>query len=315
MKILSHKKGFTLVELIIVVSIIAVLASLAFMALSGETAQARDSKRLSDLKTFEDAIATSNGKNKKIDYAGLGTIAGPVTTNTGDLYPLRGAYLVQIQNGLFDSDVIPTIPRDPKGAQYIGAFFSTTDYQLLATKENSDTKIETALVRGSFKEGAIIDVLTADTDDAYAAGEYIDVANPSRFIAGDIIKVDSEYMVVMGANTVTKRVYVFRDASLPAAGAGTSPLKVHNKGTSIKLYDSAPGAESLVCLGGVTARAAASSATTNADDSGAVITVGTPNTFTTTAAASADAWGRVCTTATNLITDDGTVKPYTVVTQ
>ena len=39
MKTCSHKKGFTLVELIIVVSIIAVLASLAFMALSGETAQ------------------------------------------------------------------------------------------------------------------------------------------------------------------------------------------------------------------------------------------------------------------------------------
>nr|HPO06207.1 prepilin-type N-terminal cleavage/methylation domain-containing protein [Candidatus Gracilibacteria bacterium] len=60
--------GFTLIELIIVIAIIAILASLAFMSLSGETAQARDSKRVGDLKTYEDSIATANGKNKRIHF-------------------------------------------------------------------------------------------------------------------------------------------------------------------------------------------------------------------------------------------------------
>jgi prepilin-type N-terminal cleavage/methylation domain-containing protein len=243
----NRPQGFTLVELIIVVSIIAVLSSLAFMSLSGETAQARDSKRVADIKTFEDSIATSNGKNKKIDFTNnpeLGAVQDTsITTTSGALFPLRGAYLIQIKNGLFDSDVLPTIPRDPKGAPYLASFLSKTEYQIFGTLENPDTKTETAVARGSFKAGAIIDVLIADTDDSSLT---FSVANSRRFVAGDVIKIDNEEM------TVATFIYypTTKVSTVTVAARGGTP-KVHNKGASIKLKTPVEGTNSLLCLGAI----------------------------------------------------------------
>ena len=299
----QNKKGFTLVELIIVVSIIAVLASLAFMALSGETAQARDSKRLADIKVFEDAIATSNGKNKKIDYNNstdngsvpddYSTVTSyQVTTSAGTLTPMRGAYLVPVKSGIFDSDVIPTIPRDPKGAPYYGAFLSATDYQIFGSAENPDTKVATAIVRGSFKEGAILDVLTNDI----AVGDgTIPVASARRFVKGDIVKVDSEEMLVVSFNTTTNIVTVTR------AQNGTTAA-VHNKGASVKLKTAATGADSLVCLG--TIQDADGGAIANAANYQAAVT-------------GAAAIGAVCDNSTisasaGSLTDGGITLPYNV---
>jgi prepilin-type N-terminal cleavage/methylation domain-containing protein len=240
----KQKQGFTLVELIIVITIIAVLASLAFMSLSGETAQARDSKRVSDLQTFENSIATSNGKNKPVHYkvddinSRTNPNQEPLTTNSGELRPLRGAYLVPMSEDIFDSDVLPTVPRDPKGSRYLGAFLSKTDYQLFGTKENPSTQNPLAEVRGSFKEGMILDVLTDDINETETR---IPVANPSRFVQGDIIKIDNEQMVVSVFNAVDGEIEVSR------AYDGTT-AKVHNKGASVKIKQFETGADSLVCL-------------------------------------------------------------------
>lgn len=50
------KKGFSLVELLVVITIIAVLSVTAFVALGGQTAKAKNSKRMQDLGTIQSAL-------------------------------------------------------------------------------------------------------------------------------------------------------------------------------------------------------------------------------------------------------------------
>ena len=52
----KFKRAFTLVELIIVIAIIAILAVTAFLLLTKWLAESRDTRRLSDLNTIENAL-------------------------------------------------------------------------------------------------------------------------------------------------------------------------------------------------------------------------------------------------------------------
>ncbi len=56
MKIKKHNKGFSLVELLVVIAIIAVLSVVAFTAVGGQTAKARNARRAQDLSTIQGAL-------------------------------------------------------------------------------------------------------------------------------------------------------------------------------------------------------------------------------------------------------------------
>jgi len=57
MKIMKHKKyGFTLVELIVVITILAILWTIAFINLQGYSSTARDSIRISDVKNIKTSL-------------------------------------------------------------------------------------------------------------------------------------------------------------------------------------------------------------------------------------------------------------------
>jgi len=52
-----HKnKGFTLIEMLIVISIIALLASMILVGMGGARAKARDSRRIADIKNVQNAL-------------------------------------------------------------------------------------------------------------------------------------------------------------------------------------------------------------------------------------------------------------------
>lgn len=53
---MKQRKGFTLVELLVVISIIGLLSTLAVVALNQARVRARDSKRLSDVKQIQTAL-------------------------------------------------------------------------------------------------------------------------------------------------------------------------------------------------------------------------------------------------------------------
>lgn len=246
-------------ELIIVIAIISLLASLAFMAMSGETGEARDTRRISDIKNIEDLIVTSNAKSLSINH---GSSTAEITTNLGvanGVNPLRGAYLVSVAGTLFN--LATASPNtDPKGTSYIAGFINNNSYQIIGAEENPETGIPTAIVSGSFREGVIVDQTRA------AIGLVTDeilVSNPDQFVAGDVITIDNEDMVVAGYNAKRSTIAVLASSvDIPPRSDGVvGNMAVHSKGAKIKLKYLAPRAGGIFCLGKLDTLASGSWAT------------------------------------------------------
>lgn len=71
----KNKKGFTLIELLIVVAIIGILATLVIVAIQNSRTNARDSKRLADIKQMQTALELYFNDNKSYPTAVTNTIA------------------------------------------------------------------------------------------------------------------------------------------------------------------------------------------------------------------------------------------------
>jgi prepilin-type N-terminal cleavage/methylation domain-containing protein len=82
--IINKRKGFTLIEILIVVAIIAILASVVLVGL-GPTQQAgRDARRISDLSEVQNGLELYYNKNGQYPAPGAGTwSAGLAATLTG----------------------------------------------------------------------------------------------------------------------------------------------------------------------------------------------------------------------------------------
>ena len=91
----NTKKAFTLVELIVVITILAILGTIAFMSLQGYSADARNTKRTNDINSIGGSINIKSTKgssllsfvdNTVITTANLtnGSIAGTGVINNTD---------------------------------------------------------------------------------------------------------------------------------------------------------------------------------------------------------------------------------------
>ena len=120
----SERKGFTLIEILIVVAIIAILASVVLVGLGPTQSLGRDARRVSDLHEVQNGLELYyNAKGAyPVAAKGVWTGAGSLTTD------LTGAGLQ-----------INSVPQDPSGGaatyQY-GTDAAGTTYILGANLEN-----------------------------------------------------------------------------------------------------------------------------------------------------------------------------------
>lgn len=156
----TNKKAFTLVELLVVVTIIAILSVTAYMAMGGQTIKARDSRRIEDLSTIQTALELYF-----VEFSRYPAVleSGEATSSAGWKIPKK---------------YLSIISTDPGSAEhsYVYTLSGTTTYEIAATLEvdgdptnyeayvvgNSDTPLtETAGGLGRYNNSG---VLTACTD-------------------------------------------------------------------------------------------------------------------------------------------------------
>jgi len=122
-KSLNNPSGFTLVELLVVISIIAILSVIGITVFTGVQKNARDAKRKADIEAISKSLEahynnTTCGATSAAPYC-------PVTATTAAL--------------LFSDGKIPTNPS-PGGAAYSGLpNAAAATYNICATLEDTTT--------------------------------------------------------------------------------------------------------------------------------------------------------------------------------
>lgn len=115
--------GFTLVELLITVSIIAILASVGLVTYSHSQAIGRDGKRRDDIRAIATALEAYYQKNGQYPiFSGITQTSADWATFTTDLNP-----------------DISQMPTDPGTYSYYYDSASGTDYTLCAELENPNS--------------------------------------------------------------------------------------------------------------------------------------------------------------------------------
>jgi prepilin-type N-terminal cleavage/methylation domain-containing protein len=104
-KNLQSKKGFTLVEILVVIAIIGLLSMVVFASVSQVRANARDKERLANLKQMQAAIEIYGNVNGRYPAPGCGRSAGSWTGH-GSTFGSCAIYIAGI------SDLMNPLPID-----------------------------------------------------------------------------------------------------------------------------------------------------------------------------------------------------------
>ena len=83
MKFFKNKKGFTLVELVVVIAILGILAGIAIPRFMDATASARGAKIVADLRTIDSAVMMYQAKEGKLPKA----VEAAAANTSADLVP------------------------------------------------------------------------------------------------------------------------------------------------------------------------------------------------------------------------------------
>jgi type II secretion system protein G len=135
MKLFSSKKGFTLIELVVVIAILGILAGIAIPRFLDATATARGAKIVADMRTIDSAIMMYNAKTGNLPSTAADiTTDGTATTPTTQYkllaawpVPPTGNAIITKNDGAINTAsttksfcVLPMVWIKPEGRAYIG---------------------------------------------------------------------------------------------------------------------------------------------------------------------------------------------------
>ena len=148
----NTKQGFTLVELIVVITILAILGTIAFISIQGYSADARNTKRTSDLGSLNSALVTAttkgtpllafvaSGSNSQLTSASIAGTGVTVGTDYSAGTPNYSAIGIKAENF-----------KDPNGQHYrMGATTKIDGKYEFAASMESDSGGKTAKVQGTY---------------------------------------------------------------------------------------------------------------------------------------------------------------------
>ncbi len=136
---IEYRKGFTLIEILIVVAIIAILASIVIVGLGPAQQSGRDARRLSDIQGIQNGLELYYQKCGFYPNAIDNTTACPGDTSND--FP--GMVTAVVGSGVIASaSNIPNDPSYPHQSYFYGSPDGTS-YTLGATLENQNNSVFT----------------------------------------------------------------------------------------------------------------------------------------------------------------------------
>ena len=129
----AKRKGFTIVELMVVIVVIGILAGISTVAYNGAQQRARDTKRIHDVEAIVSALTGIATKNNPIlfDTSGAGANAATVgLISTGPPTNPETGYTISIKQWLINNEYLKDGVTEPN---YV---YNTRDYAVTLCKDS-----------------------------------------------------------------------------------------------------------------------------------------------------------------------------------
>jgi type IV pilus assembly protein PilA len=132
MKNIARNKGFTLIEILVVIGIIAILATIVIIAINParQFAQARNTQRLGNINTILNAIGQRISDNKGTFPTATGCAVSPIASTTYTISSTVSGTTIDM------SCLVPTyipsqLPVDPQNGSWTSGSTYDTKYSLV----------------------------------------------------------------------------------------------------------------------------------------------------------------------------------------
>lgn len=207
--------GFTLVELIVVITILAILGTIGFLSITSYSAKARDSVRISDMGTAVKALALLK---IQADSFPIPEDALTVTSGTGTIISYQG-YLGEGLSRMMKIDKVMVDPKD--GSKY--------SYSIDATKK----KVQ---LMGYLELGEIVRVMTLQGNEESTSPMSTTYAStsPTPFLTPTRSFYDTAYADTASSYS-TRHIYVTGDQVGILTNENKAPLQEGLTGTGVNL--------------------------------------------------------------------------------
>ncbi|MDP2091015.1 MAG: FISUMP domain-containing protein [Candidatus Gracilibacteria bacterium] len=213
----KNLKGFTLVELIVVITILAILGTIAFISLQGYSTSARDSTRVSDLSSMKTSLELF-----QLDAGNYPKPTGLVSiTYSGTTVWNQGTFGETVFANLGKLDKIPKDPLTDKEYTY-SVLVNGNQYQLGGIVEGNDISYRPPLTP-PYQGGGLAQQVQAGIVEAtaYITGNYN--GQMTKVLSGTTCNVLAVPSIINNDATVTDLQQIVASGSLVYRGFKNLP--------------------------------------------------------------------------------------------